>query len=229
VERAFQLAWQRWPKVAVDPDPPGWVRMTAHEYALSPWHRFRPRYRHPEPPPPDAADRALLDVLLSLPPSYRRTLLLYDGLGLGLPETAAETEASTLAAAKRLVHARQAVAARLPDLADPAALHRRLAELASAERLRAAKPPAVRLGSERQARLWTRAAIAFTVTIIGATALTLRTAPTRYEPPVPPGETVRGIPSRAAPGPLSDTELKLRARLRTHTSHGPERLTPEPR
>ncbi|MEU4874925.1 RNA polymerase subunit sigma-24 [Streptomyces sp. NPDC021608] len=229
VERAFQTAWQRWPEVAVDRDPAGWVRATAYEYALSPWHRFRPRYRHPEPPPSDASDRALLDVLLALPAPCRRTLLLYDGVGLDLPETAAETEASTPATANRLLRARESVAARLPELADPAALHRRLAEVASAQRLRAAGPPAVRTAGEQRARFWTRAAIAFTVAIIGATALTLRTAPTRYEPPVPPGATVRGVPPRAAPGPLSGAELKLRAKLRSTTGHGPQRILPEPR
>ncbi|MFD5267084.1 helix-turn-helix domain-containing protein [Streptomyces sp. NPDC058335] len=229
VEQAFQVAWQRWPEVAVDPDPASWVRATAYEYALSPWHRFRPRYRHPEPPPADAADRALLDVLLTLPPSYRRTLLLYDGVGLGLPETAAETEASTPAAANRLLHARSAIAARLPDLAEPEVLHRRLAETASTERLRAAKPPTVRNGSERRARFWTRAAIAVTVAIIGATALTLHSAPTRYEPPVPAGETVPGLPPRAAPGTLSTAELTLRAKLRAESANGPEKLLPEPR
>ncbi|WP_328480149.1 helix-turn-helix domain-containing protein [Streptomyces sp. NBC_00377] len=228
VERAFQLAWQRWPEVAVDRDPPGWVRATAYEYALSPWHRFRPRYRNPEPPPADASDRALLDALLALPAPYRRTLLLYDGLGLDLPETAAETEASTPAAANRLLHARAAVAERLPELANPARLHRRLAEVASAERLRAAKPPTVRTGGEQRARFWTRTAIAFTVAIVGATALTLRTAPTRYEPPVPPGETVQGVPPRAAPGTLSNKELKLRSKLRSETQHGPQRLIPLP-
>ncbi|MDX5569446.1 RNA polymerase subunit sigma-24 [Streptomyces sp. ID05-04B] len=226
VEQAFQLAWQRWPEVAVDPDPAGWVRAAAYEYALSPWHRFRPRYRHPEPPPAEAPDRALLDVLLTLPAPYRRTLLLYDGVGLDLPETAAETEASTPAAAHRLLHAREAVTARLPELASPGALHRRLAEVASTARLRAPKPPTVRLGGERRARFWTRAAIAFTVAIIGATALTARTAPTRYEPPVPPGETVRGVPPRAAPGALSDVQLKLRAKLRSETQNGPDRLLP---
>ncbi|MFH8804443.1 helix-turn-helix domain-containing protein [Streptomyces sp. NPDC017936] len=229
VERSFQLAWQRWPEVAVDADPAGWVRAAVYEYALSPWHRFRPRHRHPEPPPAVAEDRALLDALLALPPPHRRTLLLYDGVGLDLPETAAETEASTPAAAHRLLHARQAVAARLPHLADPVELHRRLVRTASAERLRAARPPAVRLEGERRARFWTRAAIAFTVALIGATSLTLHTAPTRYEPPVPPGATVRGIPPRAAPGPLSATELTLRAKLRAETAHGPERLVPVPR
>ncbi|GHH13270.1 RNA polymerase subunit sigma-70 [Streptomyces lanatus] len=227
VERAFQAAWQRWPEVARDRDPAGWVRATAYDFALSPWHRFRPRYRHPEPPPSDAFDRALLDVLLQLPPPQRRTLVLYDGVGLDLPETAAETEASTPATANRLLHARTAVAARLPDLSDPTELHRRLAELASTERLRAPKPLTVRSGSERRARFWTRAAIAFTVTLIGTTALTLRTAPTRYEPPVPPGATVRGVPPRMAPGPLSEKELELREKLRSQLQAGPERLAPQ--
>nr|WP_167366231.1 RNA polymerase subunit sigma-70 [Streptomyces caeruleatus] len=227
VERAFQAAWQRWPEVARDRDPAGWVRATAYDFALSPWHRFRPRYRHPEPPPSDASDRALLDVLLELPPPQRRTLLLYDGVGLDLPDTAAETEATTPAAANRLLHARAAVATRLPGLSDPAELHERLAELASTERLRAPKPAVVRDGSERRARFWTRAAIAFTVALIGTTALTLRTAPTQYEPPVPPGATVRGVPPRVAPGPLSSKELKLRAKLREEMQNGPERLAPQ--
>ncbi|MGQ4386405.1 helix-turn-helix domain-containing protein [Streptomyces sp. SAS_270] len=229
VERAFQLAWHRWPEVAVDRDPAGWVRATAYEYALSPWHRLRPRHRHPEAPPADAAGRALLGVLLQLPPPYRRTLLLYDGVGLDLPETAAETEASTPAAANRLLYARQAVAARLPELAVPEALHQRLTQLAGTERLRAAKPRAVRTGSERRARQWTRAAVACTALLIGITALTLREAPDHYEAPVAPGAAVRGVPPRAAPGALSEEELELRAKLRSQTAHGPERLVPQSR
>lgn len=229
VERAFHIAWQRWPEVARDRDPAGWVRAVAYDCALSPWHRFRPRYRYPEPPPPDAFDRALLDTLLKLPPSYRRTLLLYDGVGLGLPETAAETEASSRAAANRLMHAREAVAERLPELADPEVLHWRLVELASIERLRAAKPLVVRRTGERRARFWTWAAIAFTITLIGATALTARTAPTRYEPPVPRGETVQGVPPPVAPGPLSESERELRAKLSKEEPRGPVRLMPQPR
>ncbi|WP_031171768.1 helix-turn-helix domain-containing protein [Streptomyces durhamensis] len=227
VEQAFQLAWQRWPEVALDRDPGGWVRAVAYDCALSPWHRFRPRYRHPEPPPADPADRALLSALLKLPPSYRRTLVLYDGVGLDLPETAAETEASTPAAASRLTHARAAVAARLPALADPAELHRRLLELGSAEQVRAAKPPVVRTGTERRNVFWTRAAIAFTVTIVGATTLTLRTAPTHYEPPIAPAQAVEGVPSVGVMGPLSPDQQALRAKLRA-AARGPERLVPEP-
>ncbi|MEU5364723.1 helix-turn-helix domain-containing protein [Streptomyces sp. NPDC005925] len=228
VERAFQVAWERWPEVARDRDPAGWVRATTYEYALSPWQRFRPRLRRHGPPPAGPSARSLLDALLTLPRPYRRTLLLYDGVGLALPETAAETEATSPAAANRLLHAREAVAARLPELSDPDALRHRLADLASAERLRAAKPQTVRRTSERRARFWTRAAIAFTAALIGTTALTLRSAPTRYEPPVPPGSTVGGIPPRIAPGPLSDAELRLRGELRKQLTSGPERLVPLP-
>ncbi|MEU5293675.1 RNA polymerase subunit sigma-70 [Streptomyces umbrinus] len=228
VERAFQLAWQRWPEVAVDRDPAGWVRAAAYEYAMSPWHRLRLRHRTPEPPPAALDDRRLLSVLLSLPPAYRRTVLLYDGLGIGLPETAAETEASTPAAAGRLLHAREVVAARVPELADPGELRLRLTELGSKESLRtAAKPVVVRSGSERRARRWTRAAIAFTVLLIGSTAFTLRTAPDHYEAPQAPAATISGVPPRSGSGPLSEEEQEIRAKLRSMFQNGPERLRPE--
>ncbi|MFJ3638898.1 helix-turn-helix domain-containing protein [Streptomyces sp. NPDC090108] len=229
VERAFQLAWQNWPEVARDRDPGGWIRSTAYEYALSPWHRFRRRHRSPESPPADPADRALLHALLKLPPSYRRTLVLYDGVGLDLPETAAETEASTPAAAGRLTRAREAVAAQVPELADPAALHRRLTELASTERLRATEPTTVRTVGERRNVFWTQAAIAFTAAIVGATALTLHTAPTHYIPPLAPAQAVRGVPVAPAMGPLSPAETALRAKLRGTAESGPQRLVPAAR
>ncbi|QCX78636.1 RNA polymerase sigma factor [Streptomyces sp. YIM 121038] len=230
VERAFQLAWQRWPEVAVDRDPAGWVRAAAHEYALSPWHRFRPALRHPDTPPADASDRAVLDALLGLPPAQRRTLMLYDGVGLDLPETAAETEASTPTAAGRLLSARGTVAAHLPGLglADrPGDLAERLTALGGAERLVVPRPARVRTASERRARLWTRAAIAFTALIVTATALTLRTAPTRYEPPVPSGKAISGVPPRMGPGPLTPEDETLKQKLRSAPHPGPERLTPQ--
>ncbi|MFE0107127.1 helix-turn-helix domain-containing protein [Streptomyces sp. NPDC059009] len=228
VERAFQLAWQRWPEVAVDRDPAGWVRAAAYEYAMSPWHRFRPGRREQEAPPAEAADRAFLDVLMSLPPAQRRTLLLYDGVGLDLPETAAETEASTPAAAGRLLHARETIAAKLPELSEPEVLHQRLGALGEGERLAAPKAELVRTGSENRARFWTRAAIAFTVVIIGATALTLRTAPNHYEPPQSPGKAISGIPARMGPGHLSQEEKDLHKKLRAELTSGPERLAPKP-
>ncbi|MYY09458.1 helix-turn-helix domain-containing protein [Streptomyces sp. SID4919] len=227
VERAFHQAWQRWPEVAVDRDPAGWVRAAAYEYAMAPWHRFRPALRRPDPPPASPEDHALLDTLMSLPPMHRRTLLLYDGVGLDLPETAAETEASTPAAAYRLLRARRSVAERLPVLADPDALHQGLDRLARGEKLQPPRVAEVRSGCERRTRFWTRTAIAFTVLILGATALTLRTAPTAYEPPEAPPETVRGVPPRMGPGPLTDDRLALRDLLREAPRTGPHRTHPE--
>lgn len=235
VERAFELAWQRWPEVAVDRDPAGWVRAAAYEYAMSPWHRLRRTHRHPDAPPTEPGKRALFDALLDLPPAYRRTLLLYDGVGLDLPETAAETEASTPAAAGRLMTARAAVAERLPELAEAdspaeqsALLHDRLGGLARAEHVPVPRPArAVRTGSENKARLWTRAAVAGVALLIAVTGLTLHTAPTHYEQPISPPERVGGVPPRGGPQKLTAQDLKLQKSLSEQLAHGPERLVPQ--
>ncbi|MFB7298516.1 helix-turn-helix domain-containing protein [Streptomyces rubiginosohelvolus] len=234
VERAFEVAWQRWPEVAVDRDPAGWVRAAAYEYAMSPWHRLRRTHRHPDAPPTEPGKRALFDALLDLPPAYRRTLLLYDGVGLDLPEIAAETEASTPAAAGRLMTARAAVAERFPELADAAPaeqsalLQDRLGGLARAEHVPVPRPArAVRTGSENKARLWTRAAVAGVALLIAVTGLTLHTAPTHYEPPISPPERVGGVPPRGGPQKLTAQDLKLQKSLSEQLAHGPERLVPQ--
>ncbi|MFD9792287.1 sigma factor-like helix-turn-helix DNA-binding protein [Streptomyces sp. NPDC059070] len=237
VERAFHLAWQHWPEVATDADPGGWVRAAAHDYALSPWHRFRRVHRHPDHPPADPGLRALLLALLDLPPSYRRTLLLYDGLGLDLPETAAETQASTPAAASRLVHAREAVVARVPELAAAATpealselLRARIGALAAAEPGKAARLPGaggVRYRGERRIQVWTRAAVALTAAVAGATAFTVSTAPTHYIPPVAPGQRVEGVPLNSGPQRVTEEHMELHRKLLNEPVHGPERLVPE--
>ncbi|MFJ2583397.1 sigma factor-like helix-turn-helix DNA-binding protein [Streptomyces sp. NPDC087538] len=234
VARAFALAWEHWPEVAVDRDPAGWVRAAAYEYAMSPWHRLRRAHRRLDPPQAEPGPRALLDALLKLPPPYRRTLLLYDGVGLDLPETAAETEASTPAAAGRLMNARAAVAERLPELAagsspaeQSALLHERLGALALAQPSGSLPPSAtIRTDSERKAQLWTRAAISFTVLIIGLTLFTLGTAPTRYETPESPAQQVGGVPPRGGPQKLTPQDLKLRKQLHGELVRGPARLVP---
>ncbi|MFF8288262.1 sigma factor-like helix-turn-helix DNA-binding protein [Streptomyces sp. NPDC016309] len=229
VEYAFHLAWERWPEVAVDRDPAGWVRAATHDYALSPWHRLRRSHRHPDAPTTDRSAQALRDALLDLPPAYRRTVLLYDGLGLDLPETAAETEASTPAAGNRVLHARATLAERIPELADPEALQRRLAALLDkGPAMVLAAPRTVRTGSERRARTWTRAAIGLTAIIVGATAFTLATAPTGYRPPLAPGEAVTGVPVLSGPQRLTPQDRALLDLLRARPVTGPARLVPAP-
>ncbi|WP_146074996.1 RNA polymerase sigma factor [Streptomyces sp. Ru73] len=193
VERGFQLAWQHWPEVARDHDPAGWVRAATHEYALSPWHRFRPvGLRSPVGAPETGRPDPLLAALLRLPAPYRRALLLHDAVGLELPETAAEVEASTPAAAGRLGHAREELARQLPELGLAGAppdrqreiLCERLARLAAAYPVRTAAARAVRTGGERSTRRTTRGAIGLTGLIVALTAGALwASGGDRYVPP----------------------------------------------
>lgn len=234
VAKAFELAWQRWPEVAVDRDPVGWVRAAAYEHAMSPWRRLRGEHRRLDPPPEAPGQRALLDALLALPPSCRRTLVLHDGVGLGLPETAAETEASTRAAAGRLVTARAAIAERLPEVAAPespaeqsALLHEHLGTLARSRPASLPVPELIRTGSERKAQLWARSAIAFTALIIGLTLIALATAPRKYETPPAPAQQVGGVPPVGGPQKLTPADVKLRKKLGGELVHGPARLVPE--
>lgn len=163
VARAFRLAWESWPEVATAEDPAGWVRAVCHEFALAPWQCLVPdRWREPAEPTGEAGP--LLAALATLPPAYRRALLLADGLGLGRAAVAAECEASTAATAGRLRHAREALAERLPEVADPGeALRRALAAQ------RVVPPPAdeALLVSERTTRRIVRGSAAlFAVTAV---------------------------------------------------------------
>jgi DNA-directed RNA polymerase specialized sigma24 family protein len=117
VECAYDLAWQRWPEVARDRDPVGWVRAAAYEQAFSPWQRWIPAWapggcrRQPRTP-----QGPLAAALLDLPPGQRTALLLHDGLGLDLEAAAGEVEATLPAAEARIAGARQALVEAVPDL-----------------------------------------------------------------------------------------------------------------
>ncbi|WP_405529535.1 helix-turn-helix domain-containing protein [Streptomyces avidinii] len=233
VEKAFVQAWARWPEVATDPDPVGWVRAIVYEYALSPWHRFRRAHRNPDKPPAEPADRVLLDALLSLPPVHRRTVLLYDGVGLDLPDTAAETEATTPTAGNRLVHAHADLTELIPELAEvpPEKQSALLRDLFTALRPAVDLDPrpaaAVRGGGERRTRMWTRATLSLTAMIAVSTAYTLMTAPTHYEPPPAPGESVSGVPPLAGPQQLTEHSRQLHDKLLADPEAGPARIAPK--
>ncbi|MFJ7587314.1 RNA polymerase sigma factor [Streptomyces sp. NPDC097617] len=233
VEKAFTQAWAQWPEVATDPDPVGWVRAIVYEYALSPWHRFRRAHRHPDKPPAEPADRILLDALLSLPPVHRRTVLLYDGVGLDLPDTAAETEATTPTAGNRLVHAHADLTELIPELAEvpsekqSALLRDRFTALRPAVALDPRPAAAVRGGGERRTRMWTRATLSLTAMIAVSTSYTLMTAPTHYEPPPAPGESVSGVPPLAGPQQLTERGKQLHDKLLADPEAGPARIAPK--
>ncbi|MFD7100821.1 helix-turn-helix domain-containing protein [Streptomyces xanthophaeus] len=236
VERAFQQAWAQWPAVATDPDPVGWVRAATYEYALSPWHRLRRAHRNPpaqEKPPADPADRILLDAMLGLHPTHRRTVLLYDGVGLDLPDTAAETEASTPTTAHRLLNAHEELSELIPELVDvppekqSALLHERFTALRPAVRLVPRPAAEVRLAGENRARRWTRAVLGLTAVIAVATTYTVTTAPREYEPPRAPGSSVSGVPPHSGPQRLTERSKELQDKLRADpATSGPGRLVP---
>ncbi|MBU7596803.1 hypothetical protein JGS22_003915 [Streptomyces sp. P38-E01] len=197
VERAFHSAWERWPEVARDPDPAGWTRAATHEYALSPWLRFWPGHSGPDPYDGAPDHRAVLEAFWGLPRNYRRTVLLHDGIGLSLAETAAETEASTGATLGRLRHGREAVAVLVREVADAgspgdgggagpdcddlgselrgAALGELLRRAAAVHRVGPVRTPAVRTASEHVTRRGTLAAAGLTAVLVLTTSFTIAT------------------------------------------------------
>ncbi|WP_326797909.1 hypothetical protein OG946_23030 [Streptomyces sp. NBC_01808] len=173
VEHAFHLAWEQWPEVASDRDPPGWVRAAAFGYVQEPWEWLRARWRRRtrrgvavggEETGPDEtcgelgcgeeADRRVFAALRALPQSYRSAVVVYDVVGLDLPEAAAELEASTLAAAGRVTHAHEALAEAVPELGAlperrrAEELRARLRRFAAAQPIRTLPPGAARQRSE---------------------------------------------------------------------------------
>ncbi|MFV2119628.1 hypothetical protein ACE14D_14750 [Streptomyces sp. Act-28] len=87
----------------------------------------------------------------------------------------------------------------------------------------------MRAGGERRVWLWTRGTAALSALIAMATAFTLATAPTRYEPPLAPGEVVSGVPVLSGPERLTRQEEALRSHLAREAVTGPARLVPSTR
>ncbi|AOT61888.1 RNA polymerase sigma factor [Streptomyces rubrolavendulae] len=200
VEHAFQRAWEHWPEVFHAPDPVGWVRSRAFEHALAPWRWFR-RPRRPGGPPADPVHRALLE----LPPLYRRTVLLCDGVGLTVDEAAAEAAATVPATTSRLEHARAALLERLPEPVGPEEARERLSALAGAVST-ATLPLArsVRTGSERRLRALTGTVFGLTALLAGAVVFSAVTprSPSPEPAPAPYGSVSDdGAPGRGTSAP----------------------------
>ncbi|MGW0904401.1 sigma factor-like helix-turn-helix DNA-binding protein [Streptomyces sp. NPDC002853] len=172
-EHAFHQAWDHWPEVARDTDPVGWVRIRAHAYALSPWHRFRRIFLRSSPVPADPLLRAILD----LPPRQRRALMLCDGLGLRVSEAAAETEAGTAATRNRLLYARAALRELRPDQPWDATRQALVVFLESMSGSTVSHPASVREDGERRIRTLTRSVWAAVTILIALVTFTIATTP----------------------------------------------------
>ncbi len=62
--------------------------------------------------------------------------------------------------------------------------------------------------------------------ITAATAYTAATAPTRYDPPLAPGESVSGVPPLSGPQQLTERSRQLHDKLRADPEAGPARVAP---
>lgn len=202
VAHAFDVAWQRWPEVARDADPVGWVRAAGHDFALAPWQRWMPAKHRPHP---RAAGEPLAAALLGLSPPRRRAVLLHDGLGLDVLTAATEVEATVPAAAARVAHAREELAATVPGLG-PDNLPDRLGLLLDTDREPPESPRAVRDASERGARRRTVAAFALTAVIGLATTVAIVVGPLdRSAVPAAPAHTAGAHPSPSSAAPHAAT------------------------
>jgi DNA-directed RNA polymerase specialized sigma24 family protein len=215
VRHAFDQAWQHWPEVARDNDPVGWVRAAAYEYALAPWQRWVPGHG----PRPRTPEEPLAAALLGLPPAHRRAVLLYDGLGLDLPEAAAEIEASTVSAAGRITRAREALAAAVPELADemPARLGALLHTDDDPEP--PDRPAGVRGAGERAARRRTVGAFALTGLIAVLATVTIALDPAYDRAPAPNAVLPRTSQASAPAAGHHDDAGPPPVRERTRAAH----------
>jgi DNA-directed RNA polymerase specialized sigma24 family protein len=225
VHRAFQLAWNGWDTVAGDASPEGWVRATAFDLALSPWHRSALHG-------PDHAsrlsghDRELLGALLQLPRAQRRALVLHDALGLSWEQTAAEIEASTPTAYGRVIRARRTLVRTVPAVSGvvgadvgSAGFGRRLGPLLRGVAVRGcpqqgqqlAAPSEVGRRARRKDRGLTGAAVAVGVVALGALVAGVLLG-TPWHPPRPPfithlhpaGKAAARAPSVAVLAPVPE-------------------------
>ncbi|MGW6274436.1 RNA polymerase sigma factor [Streptomyces sp. NPDC055060] len=173
VDAAFHRAWQHWPQVATDPDPTGWIRARACDYALAPWHRLRPTRHTGTPAATDDADAdAAWRAFLALPAHHRRVLLLCEGLGLDTTQAALEMEATTGATDNRLAHARttltqhhQHLTAAAPAPGEAPALDWLKTRTRTASTATLPRAHCVRQASDRHARLQTHLALALTTAL----------------------------------------------------------------
>ncbi len=60
-----------------------------------------------------------------------------------------------------------------------------------------------------------------------STSYTLMTAPTHYEPPLAPGESVSGVPPLAGPQQLTERSRQLHDKLLADPEAGPARIAPK--
>ena len=117
-QEALLRAWRRWDRIAGYEDPEGWTRRVLHNLCIESWRRGRTRSAHRAVEAPAAPDapvhhHQLAQAMRDLPGDQARALLLHDGLGMTVPETAAELAVPEGTVRSWLSRSRKVVAARI--------------------------------------------------------------------------------------------------------------------
>jgi RNA polymerase sigma-70 factor, ECF subfamily len=122
-QEALLRAWKHWDRIAGYDDPEGWTRRVLHNLCIGSWRRARPRRwasNHERVASAELPEQhlQLAQAMRSLPGKQARALLLHDGLGMSVVETARDLGVPEGTVKSWLSRARKAVAANLTLPAD---------------------------------------------------------------------------------------------------------------
>lgn len=121
---AFLRAWRHWHRISDYEDPEAWTRRVLHNLCIDSWRKSRPNvHKVPDPVPASVEipthHLQLAEAMRSLTGQQARALLLHDGLGMTIAETARDLGVPEGTVTSWLTRSRKIVAAKL-DQPDPA-------------------------------------------------------------------------------------------------------------
>jgi RNA polymerase sigma-70 factor (ECF subfamily) len=119
---AFLRAWKHWQRIGDYEGPEAWTRRVLHNLCIDSWRKSRPRVHNVLDPVPASVEipthhLQLAEAMRSLPGQQARALLLHDGLGMTIAETAGDLGVPEGTVTSWLTRSRKIVAAKLeqPD------------------------------------------------------------------------------------------------------------------
>jgi RNA polymerase sigma-70 factor (ECF subfamily) len=119
---AFLRAWKHWQRIADYGDPEAWTRRVLHNLCIDSWRRSRAKVHKVPDPTPSSVEipthhLQLAEAMRSLTGQQARALLLHDGMGMSIADTAGDLGVPEGTVTSWLTRSRRIVAARLeqPD------------------------------------------------------------------------------------------------------------------
>ena len=115
---AFLRAWKHWPRIADYEGPEAWTRRVLHNLCIDSWRKSHPRVQWLPGAMAASVDIPtvhlhLAEAMRSLPGQQARALLLHDGLGMSIAETACDLGVPPGTVTSWLTRSRKIVAAKL--------------------------------------------------------------------------------------------------------------------